>query len=85
MVRFVTQIRKFVWTDPTSLDEDEFKEELSQNDNDWDKIISEQTTFGLLHYYDEKIVVVATELNKDGSPREVLILPRSILKYPKLG
>ena len=74
--------RKFVWLDPKSMDETEFNAELAKGKT-WYEMQAEQTTYGILHFYDEDLVVIATEVNEDGSPREVVIIPRSLILYPK--
>lgn len=77
------KVRKIVWKDPCTYDEDEYHQSLSENDSDWSKLIAVQTTWGVIHYYDEDVIVVATEMNSDGTPREVLVLPTSIVIQPK--
>lgn len=76
------QSRKFVWLDPITWDEKDFQKELSKGKS-WYELLAEQTTYGRLEYNDGDVVVVATEINEDNSPREVLILPREVIVHPK--
>lgn len=76
------RMRKIMWKDAIGLSEDDFKDKLIKHNSKYSNLLPIQTTYGKIIDVDEVAVTVCTEENEDKTPRDIVIIPISIIVKP---